>query len=337
VYLVGGCVDGGCTDSADLVVFNPATGTFSARQPYPHLSSFMSCGGIGGKVYCAGGASTQSHRDAYVYDPATNAWTRLPDMPFDLWGSQFSTASGMLVIAGGIINGLSTITNRAVAFDPAANAWQILPNTRFTRYRGAGACGVYAIGGAPTPFVGSSETEHLDGLDLCGEIGNVSWLSADPAAFTLAPGTSRTVRVTLTATAAAGVAQPGTFTARLGIRSDTPYQVPQISVRTTVTPPTSWGKVQGTVLGTSCGGNQVGVPVTIRVNSVADPAVGYTVLADTSGRYAYWVPQGRYDVVVAKDGWLPESQRVRIQAGFTSTVDFLLDQSEPCPPLLSGR
>jgi hypothetical protein len=318
------------------VVFNPATGTFSARQPYPHLSSYMSCGGIGGKVYCAGGASTQAHHDAYAYDPATNAWTSLPDMPYALWGSQYSTASGTLVIAGGVVDGLSTITNRAVAFDPSANAWQELPNTRFSRYRGAGACGVYAVGGAPTPFVGSAETEHLAGLDLCDEIGNVSWLSTDPTAFTLAPGASRTVRVTLTATAATGVAQPGIYTARLGIRSDTPYQVPQLAVRTTVTPPASWGKVQGTVLGTTCGGNQVGVPVTVRVNSVADPSAGYTILADSSGRYAYWVPQGRYDVVVAKDGWLPESQRVRIQGGFTQTADFVLEPAEPCPPPPSG-
>ncbi|MGN9910857.1 S8 family serine peptidase [Phytohabitans sp. LJ34] len=337
VYLVGGCVDGNCTDSADLVVFNPATGTFATRQPYPHLSSYMSCGGIRGKIYCAGGSTSQAHRDAHVYDPATNAWTRLPDMPFALWGSQYSAASGTLVIAGGIINGLTTITNRVVAFDPAANAWRELPNTRFSRYRGAGACGVYAIGGAPTPFVGSSETEHLRGLDLCDELGDVPWLTAEPTAFTLAPGASRMVRVSLTATAAAGIAQPGTYTARLGIRSDTPYQVPQIPVRTTVTPPASWGKVQGTVLGTTCGGNQVGVPVTIRVNPVADPSAGYTVLADSSGHYAYWVPQGRYDVVVAKDGWLPESQRVRVQAGFTQTADFALAPSEPCPPPPSGH
>ncbi|MFC0528333.1 carboxypeptidase-like regulatory domain-containing protein [Phytohabitans kaempferiae] len=179
---------------------------------------------------------------------------------------------------------MSTLTNRAVAFDPSANAWQILPNMRFppdmrflpnmrsSRYRGAGACGAYAIGGSPTPLVDSSEVEHLGGLDLCDEIGNVSWLAADPVAFTLAPGASRTVRVTLTATAAAGVAQPGTYAARLGIRSDTPYPM----------------------------------------------------------------PQGRYDVVVAKDGWLPESQRVRVQAGITLGVDFTLDPAEPCPPPPGG-
>ncbi|GAA4726844.1 S8 family serine peptidase [Phytohabitans rumicis] len=336
VYLVGGCVDGSCTDAADLVVFNPATGTFATRTAYPHLSSYMSCGGIGGKVYCAGGASSVAHRDAYAYDPVTNRWTRLADLPFDLWASQFSTASGLLVIAGGVTNGLSTITNRAAAYDPTANAWRVLPNTRFSRYRGAGACGVYAIGGAPTPFVGSSETERLGGLDLCDEVGNVPWLATTPTAFTLAPGASRNVTVTLTATAAAGVAQPGTYTARLGIRSDTPYAVPQVAVRTTVSPPANWGKVQGTVLGTTCGGNQVGVPVVIRVISVSNSAVGYTVLADTSGRYGYWVPQGQYDVVVAKDGWLPESQRVRVSAGFALTVDFALEPLEPCPPTLGG-
>ena len=87
---------------------------------------------------------------------------------------------------------------------------------------GAASCGAYKIGGSPTSFVGSNETERLGGLELCDEARDVPWLSADPTTFTLAPGASRAVTVTLTATAAAGVDQPGKYTAELGLRARHP-------------------------------------------------------------------------------------------------------------------
>ncbi|MEJ3743312.1 S8 family serine peptidase [Actinomycetes bacterium KLBMP 9797] len=326
VYLIAGCVDSTCPDSVDVVAFNPATGAFTTRAAYPHLVSFLACGGIRGKVYCAGGSSTVAHRDGYVYDPATNAWTALPDMPFDLWASQDSTASGLLVLAGGVTDGFNTITNRGLAFDPAANTWRELPTAQFPRYRGAGACGVYKLGGSPARFVGSTESERLGGLDLCDEVGDVSWLSSTPTAFTLAPGKSQKITVTLTATAAAGILQPGGYTAKLGLRTTTPYPVPLVSVTMNVSPPASWGKVQGSIVGLNCQDDLIGIPATVRLMSVNTPGVSYTVRADSSGHYSYWVPRGRYDVVVARDGWLPETRRVQIAAAFTHTVDFTLQQ-----------
>ncbi|WP_248962198.1 Kelch repeat-containing protein [Sphaerisporangium perillae] len=50
-------------------------------------------------------------------------------------------------------------------------------------------------------------------------------------------------------TTAAGVAQPGTYTAQLGIRSSTPYAVTPIGVTMTVRPPGDWGKLTGIVTG----------------------------------------------------------------------------------------
>jgi hypothetical protein len=337
VYLVGGCADGSCTSTKNLVVFDPAAGTFNAGTDYPIAIGWMSCGGISGKVYCGGGAAgTATFKDAFVYDPAGNSWTELADLPVDLWGSQYAAAGGLLVIAGGVTLGFTTITNKTVAFDPATGAWQDLPNAAFTRYRGAGACGAYKIGGSPSSFVGSAETEYLGGLELCDEASDVPWLSTQPTTLTLAPGASKAVTVTLTATPQAGVGQPGTYTAELGFRSDTPYPVSGVAVEMNVSPPVSWGKIQGTVLGQTCAGPTVPVKATVRVNLLSDPATGYTLTSNNQGAYAFWLPQGRYEVIVAKDGWIPEVQRLTISAGFVSTLNFTLDPVTSCASRVGG-
>ncbi|HEU4426109.1 MAG TPA: S8 family serine peptidase [Pilimelia sp.] len=330
VYLVGGCVDGPCNDAADTVVFDPAAGAFSEGAAYPHPSSWMSCGGVSGKVYCGGGIAAASHKDGWVYNPAAGEWTALPDMPIDLWGSQYSAAGGLLVISGGVTANSSAITNRAVAYDPAAGSWRDLPNAQFTRFRGAGACGFFKVGGSPSSFVGAPDSEKLGGLELCNEEADVPWLSTNPTTFTLAPGASRNVKVTFTATAAAGVLQPGTYTAQLGIGSNTPYPVSSVDVKMSVAPPSNWGKLQGTVQGERCDGTLVPVPATVRANLTSNPATGFTLRADNQGKYAYWVPRGRYEVIAAKDGWVPQVKRVQVSAGFVVTLDFVLDPVNPC-------
>nr|MDT0660289.1 S8 family serine peptidase [Micromonospora sp. DSM 115978] len=336
VYLVGGCTDSACTDSASLVIFDPATNTFRTAANYPQVVSWMSCGGIGGKVYCAGGAGATEFRTGFVYDPAADTWSPLPDLPVDLWASQSAVAGGLLLLAGGVTAGSTSVTNRTVAYDPAAGEWLDLPNTQFSRYRGGAACGAYKIGGSPSSFVGSAETEFLGGLAGCEEGGDQPWLTTNPTTFTLAPGASRQVTVALTATGANGVGQPGRYAAELGFASDTPYSVPAVPVEMNVSPPNNWGKLHGTVTGLTCGGSTVAVPATVRLGLVSDPTAGYTLTADGQGGYGYWVPRGRYEVIVAKDGWIPQAKRLQIPAGFVTSLDFVLTPTTPCADRLGG-
>ncbi|WP_018811591.1 S8 family serine peptidase [Salinispora pacifica] len=327
IYLVGGCTDSSCTATDDTVVFDPKAATFATVAPYPHPVSWMSCGGLGTQVYCAGGsgAETVAHR----YDPVTDTWTPIADMPLDLWGSSYAAAGGMLVLAGGVTNDSTAVTNQTIAYDPATGTWQDLPNAEFARYRGAAACGAYRIGGSPSSFVGSAEAERLSGLELCIQDAELPWLSTSPANFTLEPGESRQVQVTLTATAEAGVEQPGRYSGELAFAADVPYPTAPVKVEMNVSPPRSWGKLQGTVTGVTCGGETVGVPATVRVNATGSGA-GFTLKADASGKYTVWLPKGRYDVIVAKDGWVPEFDRIRVEAGFVATLDFSLEPSSDC-------
>lgn len=331
IYLVGGCTNSTCGTSDDTVIFDPAAGTFSTGAAYPQDVAWMSCGGIGEKVYCAGGSGSDDFKNGFAYDPVGNAWSPIADMPIDLWGSSGASAGGLLVLAGGVTGGSTAITNRTVAYDPASNTWIDAPNAQFALYRGAGACGAYKVGGSPSSFVGSAESEFLADLALCDEAADLPWLDATPTPFTLAAGKSKAVTITLTATAAAGVAQPGVYTGQIGIKAATPYPVDSVDVEMNVSPPPSWGKIQGTVLGQNCSGSTVGVKAIVRLNLISTPGVGYTLKADSQGKYAYWLPKGTYQVIVAKDGWIPEAVNAKIEAGIVRTLDFTLDPEVPCP------
>ncbi|GAB3952041.1 hypothetical protein GCM10027614_55070 [Micromonospora vulcania] len=100
-------------------------------------------------------------------------------------------------------------------------------------------------------------------------------------------------------------------------------------VKMSVSPPATWGRIQGTSTGVSCGGTSVPLRATVRVNRVGT-TTGHTLTANAQGRYTWWLPRGRYEVIVARDGWVPKTQRVRIAAGTVRTVDFVLDPAESC-------
>jgi N-acetylneuraminic acid mutarotase len=243
IYVVGGCTNAFCsTTSSTVARYDPVAGTWASVAPYPHPVAWESCGGIRGIVYCAGGFDgTNSHSDGYAYNPATNSWSPIASLPIDLWGSAGGAANGQLVVSAGVTDNGNTITNQAFGYDPSANAWAALPNAQDPVLRPGGACGFYKIGGDNsgffTPVTGA---EALSGLDLCGE-DNVPWLSVSPASVTLQPGDGVAVKVTLTATQAAGVSQPGTFTAQLAVSDTTPYPVAPINITMTVQPPSAPG------------------------------------------------------------------------------------------------
>jgi subtilisin family serine protease len=335
VYLVGGCVDGNCTTSDKTISFDPDAETFAEVAAYPHPVSWMGCGGISGRAYCAGGIDAESFTDGYSYDPASDSWSPIATMPVDLWASQEAAASGLLVFAGGVANGSSAITNQTVAYDPASDSWQELPNANVATYRGAGACGVYKIGGLEPGNVATAASEWMAGLDQCADAADLPWLSADPASFTLAPGASRTVKVTLSATTDAGVLQPGDYTGEIAVRSNSPYAVNSVDVTMHVLPPASWGKVSGTVTGAGCGGD-VPLPAQLEITLSNNPDVSYALKAGGDGTYAIWLPKGRYDIIASRDGWRAQSKRHQVKAGFVESLDFSLRPFVACPTRAGG-
>ncbi|MGN9777500.1 S8 family serine peptidase [Micromonospora sp. H33] len=309
LYAIGGCTTSSCTPmSNDVVRYDPGSDTWEALPDYPKSVAFASCGGIDGVVYCSGGNDGSAAQKAgYAFDPGANAWTAIPDAPADTWASSFAVANGKLLVVGGVQGG--AVTNAGFAYDPATDSWSNLPNANTPRYRGGAACGFYKVGGSSGGFTATPDSEVLPGLEECAEgAADVSWMAIDKTAATLAPGEKVTVTVGMTA----NVDQPGTYSASVSIKENTPYTVQPVAVTMNAQPPKTWGKLMGTVTGTSCEGDRSPLPgAIVQVNA---KEMAWTFATDANGKYAYWLDRRHnpLNMIVAKDGWQPQTRQTTI-------------------------
>ncbi|MGQ4513409.1 carboxypeptidase regulatory-like domain-containing protein [Streptomyces sp. DW26H14] len=318
LYVIGGCtVSCGTTDAS---VYDPSSDSWSGIAAYPEPVAWESCGGIGGTLYCAGGTNgTSDIKHAYSYDPGSDSWSPVADVPTAVWGSAYAAANGQLVISGGVSQ--NTLTNRSYAFDPSAGAWSALPNSNVATYRGGGSIGFYKIGGGNAPNTPSSVAEFLPGYDQ-GDATDVTWLGESATQLTVKPGGSATLTVTLDASVPE-ITQPGTYQAGLSLATDTPYTAPKIPVTLQVNPPKTWGKITGTVLGTTAAGSAPLAGATVQIDSWTS---AYTLKTAADGTYALWLDtrNNPLTVIVAKDGYQPTTTTVKITKGATVTRDFTL-------------
>lgn len=324
MYVVGGCPTIDC-HTHDVQVYDPATDTWGRVADYPESIAWLGCGAIAGKLYCAGGHTpTGGTRNAYVYDPAADAWSPIAGLPGDNWAMGYSAANGRLLLSGGVVLHSAALTNAGNAYDPATDTWSPLPNATLATYRGGSACGFYRIGGAYADKNPDGAGELLPGLGQCATAGDVPWLSVDRTRLTLAAGASAQVTVTLDA-GAAGITQPGTYSAGLGISEDTPYHYQPVPVTLTVNPPATWGKIAGTVTGAGCGGTAA-APLPGATVQLDGWAQSWTLKTDAAGRYALWLDtrNNPLSVIVAKDGWIPRTRQVTLAKQKTTTVDVVL-------------
>nr|WP_223281226.1 carboxypeptidase regulatory-like domain-containing protein [Streptomyces sp. San01] len=325
LYVIGGCAASSC-GTTDAYAYDASTNSWSQIASYPEPVSWSACGGIHDLLYCAGGSTNNgTTKHAYVYDPSSDSWSPIADLPTDLWGSAYTAANGLLLTSGGVVNGSTALTNQGFAFDPAAGTWSALPNANTALYRGGGAPGFYTVGGNSGAGRDPVATvQELPGYDQAGS--TATWLSLGTKQATLAPGASTTVVVTLDASAAE-ISQPGTYSTKLSMSTDTPYRIPAIPVTMHVNPPKTWGKYTGTVLGSDGKGDTVPLAgATIQING---KAASYTLKTGKDGSYALWldVHNSPLTVIVAKEGYQPTTTTVKIAKGATTTGDFTLKKT----------
>jgi Carboxypeptidase regulatory-like domain len=121
------------------------------------------------------------------------------------------------------------------------------------------------------------------------------------------------------------VTQPGSYTAQLALGSDTPYQLAPIDVTMRVSPPKTWGKITGTVTSST-----TGLPIAGATVQIDTWATSYTLKTDKFGNYALWldVRNNPLQLIIAKDGFQPQTTKVKIRKGETTTASFAL---KPAP------
>jgi N-acetylneuraminic acid mutarotase len=117
-----------------------------------------------GKIYFIGGQHGQdsklvTQKETDVYDPATNTWTRLADMPVPSGANGRGHISSGVVVMGNRIIVLGgeivhqTCINMVSAFSPYLNSWTNLtplPQNRYSGVAGVMAGDIFYTGGAKT-------------------------------------------------------------------------------------------------------------------------------------------------------------------------------------------
>lgn len=121
------------TDYELHYVLGPGETAWHKAAPLPAPRDHVSAVTLGGKLYVFGGeighdAHHRQQMSAWAYDPATNAWTTLADMPIGKSHAESSTfvLNGRVVIAGGQVDNWLA-TGNIVEYDPASNTWAMLP------------------------------------------------------------------------------------------------------------------------------------------------------------------------------------------------------------------
>ncbi|TCC45827.1 hypothetical protein E0H75_29360 [Kribbella capetownensis] len=328
VYSVGGCVDECQAATTDVMAYDVAHNRFDAVAPYPEPISWASCGGMEGKLYCAGGLGSdgsprpQSTSHSYVYDPATNSWARVADIPLDLWASSYAVANGQLAVTGGAAMDSTVLTNEGFVYDPGTDRWTGLPNSANGIYRGAAACGLYRVGGLQdaraVPY-----TEQLPGYGTCDDAGtDAPWLSESVTTATLAPKASVTITLTMDSGA---LSQPGVYRSAVSVRENTPYAAPSVDVTLTAQAPASWARLSGTVIGRTCDGDTV--PLAGATVAIDRRASSWTLATANDDGYALWLPGGgpKARVVVAAPDYRPASVDVALRQGSDTRLPFTLE------------
>lgn len=169
-----------------VVMYDENTKTWSKRAAMPEPAHHTATVACGGKVYVFGGfvgepgtKEWQPTADAFVYDPKTDSWSKLPPMPTARGAAAAVVLDGKIYVVGGahahedgrdmkepLWADVPNIVGRTVeAYDPASNTWtsRAPMQTGRNHFLAAAVGGkIYAIDGRiGLPFVTKSDVTDL--------------------------------------------------------------------------------------------------------------------------------------------------------------------------------
>src|SRR5439155_15591098 len=107
---------------------DPATG-WRARAPLPVARNHLAAVVLGDRIYAIGGQRQGDERNGNLrvverYDPATDRWVRVADLPEPRGHILASTfvADGLIFVVGGTLAG-GVPARSVIAYDPTVNRW----------------------------------------------------------------------------------------------------------------------------------------------------------------------------------------------------------------------
>lgn len=123
LYVVGGrVVNGGNVTTNEA--FDPETGQWTTLAPMPNAQGGIAAAAVGGRLYVFGGeffgaGGSGVHRESWEYNPSTDAWSRIAEMPVPRHGlGAVAVGNEVFVVAGASEAGGAGTTNRLSVFVP---------------------------------------------------------------------------------------------------------------------------------------------------------------------------------------------------------------------------
>ncbi len=159
IYVIGGTDNlfGWADYWATVLVYDPATDTWTEKADMPTGRARLSTSVVDGKIYAIGGSPRRDSEVSTVemYDPATDTWTMKADMPRARNWHTSSVVNGKIYVIGGKIYPSETMVSTVEEYDPATDTWT--RKTEMPTARGMHSASVvygkiYVIGGVTGNF-----------------------------------------------------------------------------------------------------------------------------------------------------------------------------------------
>ncbi len=144
---------------------------WKSLAPLPNPRNHLGSAVHGGKIYIFGGqhghdSKLVTQKDVHRYDPTTNQWTKMADMPQALshiTGSTFTYGDRIFILGGEKANGVTNYVASVVAYNPLSNDWtqyNDMPSKRASGVAGAiNGIIYYSTGNAKSTFKGVLQNE----------------------------------------------------------------------------------------------------------------------------------------------------------------------------------
>jgi non-specific serine/threonine protein kinase len=151
IVVVGGQADKRLVDTTE--VFDGKR--WSVGKSIPTAREHVAAASDGRYVYVGGGRALSPDKNSPAlerYEPATDSWQRLPDMPTARGGLGAAIVGGHLLAVGG--ESPTGVFGEVESYSLAGKAWSRAPSMRTPRHGIAVAAigrSLYALGGAPRP------------------------------------------------------------------------------------------------------------------------------------------------------------------------------------------
>lgn len=148
----------------DFLRFDPDTGRYTRLAPLPERLNHHVMAAWGGRIYVVGGFGdllfgADPRRTVFVYDPATDEWSRLPSAPTARGAAAGAVIGDTLYVAGGMTSN-GRLTPALEAFDLREEKWTTLADMPTEREHMVGA----AVDGAF--YVAGGRTLTSDSIDV---------------------------------------------------------------------------------------------------------------------------------------------------------------------------